>query len=428
MKKIISLLLVLVMVFSMTVFASAANPFEDTYYSKNREAIEALYGLGILEGYGNGKYGPGNTLTRAEACAIIVRAMVEDDLIYESRVDTFTDVDYFAWYRAYVDTAYRHDYMHGYGETFGPNDNVTYAQFATIVLNMLGYNCPQLPGEWPENAVEYAEYLNLYFKVSKHDNDDSIYREDAAQMLYNALDCYMVKWVNGKMVKTGETLGEYLIDNYYVYTAYIYDFDKQGDFIKYVLTDTTVGYCNWNEWDNRIENGDHVEISLDYLGRTVSVDFCHRPEVVTDNIVDIEGKVTDFDLYKNGDFKMIEIEGIVYDAINLNIDNVVSMDESKFDVGVYCRAYYNTNYVITKIEFVTNSNVPQNPVLPEDNSPNTMVSVIVKEGVTKDTAEAWYHTTAECDAFIRNELKTTTITFESIEDIPTTWHKCEECK
>ena len=149
---------------------------------------------------------------------------------------------------------------------------------------------------------------------------------------------------------------------------------------------------------------------------------------MTDNIADIEGKVTDFDLYKNGDFKMIEIEGIVYDAINLNIDNVISMDESKFDIGVYCRAYYNTNYVITKIEFVTNSNVPQNPVLPEDNSPNTMVSVIVKEGVTKDTAEAWYHTTAECDAFIRNELKTTTITFESIEDIPTTWHKCEECE
>ena len=90
MKKIISLLLVLVMVFSMTAFASAATPFDDTYYSKNREAIEALYGLGILEGYGNGKYGPGNTLTRAEACAIIVRAMVEDDLIYESRVNTFT--------------------------------------------------------------------------------------------------------------------------------------------------------------------------------------------------------------------------------------------------------------------------------------------------------------------------------------------------
>ena len=54
MKKIISLLLVLVMVFSMTVFASAHGNhrhFNDVNYSKNAEAIEALYEMGLIDGY-----------------------------------------------------------------------------------------------------------------------------------------------------------------------------------------------------------------------------------------------------------------------------------------------------------------------------------------------------------------------------------------
>ena len=76
MKKIISLLLVLVMVFSMTVFASAAgNSFTDIYNSKNEDAIEFLYDLGLVEGYSVTKFGPKKNLTRAEACALIVRAV-----------------------------------------------------------------------------------------------------------------------------------------------------------------------------------------------------------------------------------------------------------------------------------------------------------------------------------------------------------------
>ena len=158
MKKIISLLLVLVMVFSMTAFASAAgNSFTDIYNSKNEDAIEFLYDLGLVEGYSVTKFGPKKNLTRAEACALIVRALIEDDEIYASTKDTFIDVDYYAWYREWVDTAYRHDIMHGYGNAkFGPEDHVTYAQYATILVNALGYDSLNFeeyggqPHEFPE--------------------------------------------------------------------------------------------------------------------------------------------------------------------------------------------------------------------------------------------------------------------------------------
>ena len=194
MKKIISLLLVLVMVFSMTAFASAAgNSFIDIYNSKNEDAIEFLYDLGLVEGYSVTKFGPKKNLTRAEACALIVRALIEDDEIYASAKDNFVDVDDYAWYREWVDTAYRNHIMHGYGNgVFGPEDHVTYAQYATILVNALGYDSLDFEGTWPANVEELAVKLDLYDNVSVHVSDDEITREDAAQMLYNALWCKMV--------------------------------------------------------------------------------------------------------------------------------------------------------------------------------------------------------------------------------------------
>lgn len=214
MKKIISLLLIFVMVISLSTVAFAAKPydrhFNDIYQSENQEAIEFLYEMGILQGYGNGYYGPARTLTRAEACTIIVRMMVENYGIRKSHT-SFVDVADNAWYREYVDTAHREGYMNGYGNnTFGPEDEVTYAQFATIILNMLGYDCVNLDGTWPANVEEIAEVLGLYRRIGGFVSNDAICREDVAQMLYNALRCKMVRIHNGKFISTGKTLGEFI--------------------------------------------------------------------------------------------------------------------------------------------------------------------------------------------------------------------------
>lgn len=410
MKKILSLLLVLAMIFSMTVFASAHGNwhFYDIENSKNREAIEALYGLGILEGYGNGKYGPGNTLTRAEACAIIVRAMVEEDLIYESRNNTFTDVDYFAWYRAYVDTAYRNDYMHGHGATFAPNDNVTYAQFATIVLNMLGYNCPQLPGTWPDNAVEYATYLNLYYKVSRHNNDDAIYREDAAQMLHNALDCDMVMWKNGRLVKTGETLEEHLIGRYAIVNERIVKHEVFRNYVEYWTETGTNGFCDIDTWDDDILDGDWVWITLDYLGRTVAVDFCFRPLVTIDEEPFDAGTVVYFDNFRDGSFKVISLDsekyrGVIdYSSVSKNVE-FVSIDGSEFGYGCYAAIFMDSNGQIARVEFYSNSdvNTPATPDLEAGEDTNPMPAKFTVYVSDPDNYTA-YHKDADCVKFAEN--------------------------
>lgn len=266
MKKILSIFLVLVMVFSLTMFASAAE-FTDISNSKNEKAIEELYDLGLIEGYGSHKFGPNKTLTRAEAATLVVRAMIEDGMIYMTPVGHFNDVSRDSWYKIYVDTAYRNDLMHGHGHNrFDPNSEITYVQFKTLVLNMLGYSAPRLPGTWPSNVNEIADYLDLDYNTSYYDNNDPIEREDAAQMIFNALSCYMVEYKNGIPYET-DTLFRDLFDK-----------DLSDNFVGIVTTVLQEGGKKENRYITHFwmynERGEWVEIY------DVSFDPIHEKDVV----------------------------------------------------------------------------------------------------------------------------------------------------
>ena len=208
MKKIIAIILAVIMIMSLATVAFAANSFTDISNSKNKEAIETLYELGVIDGYSKTKFGPKLTLSRAEACAVMVRALYGDKIVYWT--NSFTDVPVRAWYAPYVDVAVYYDIMHGHSATtFAPDEDITYDQMATLVLNALGYNAPQLSGTWPENVERIANILGLYDNTSRFVlGSDVITREDACQMLYNALDCSVVEYVRGRIVETDQTLYE----------------------------------------------------------------------------------------------------------------------------------------------------------------------------------------------------------------------------
>ena len=206
MKKIIAVILAVIMVMSLATVAFAANSFTDISNSKNKEAIETLYELGVIDGYSKTKFSPKLTLSRAEACAVMVRALYGDKIVYWT--NSFTDVPARAWYAPYVDVAVYYDIMHGHSATtFAPDEDITYDQMATLVLNALGYNAPQLSGTWPENVERIANMLGRYDNTSRFVlGSDVITREDACQMLYNALDCSVVEYVRGRIVETDQNL------------------------------------------------------------------------------------------------------------------------------------------------------------------------------------------------------------------------------
>ena len=113
-NKFISMLMAVLMSFSMVTSAFAAD-FKDVPEShKNYEAIETLEVLDLVAGYDNKNFGPEDVLSRAQLCTMMVRAIYGDDIHYSAN-NAFTDVPVTHWAREFVDTAYRAGLMVGYG-------------------------------------------------------------------------------------------------------------------------------------------------------------------------------------------------------------------------------------------------------------------------------------------------------------------------
>ncbi len=95
--------------------------------------VEKAYELGIIGGYDDGTFGPSNDVNRAEAVKIIVGAFgIDTSGTHEGGV--FDDVSAMDWFFKYVMTAYDEGLVSGYGDgTFGPGDSMTRGEAAKVV-------------------------------------------------------------------------------------------------------------------------------------------------------------------------------------------------------------------------------------------------------------------------------------------------------
>ena len=99
------------------------------------EAVHTLASLGILNGVGDGRYEPERAITRAEFTAIAMR-FAKAPAIGEVR---FTDVRENDWFYADVAGAVQYGWIEGYGDgTFRPGSSITRAEVTAIVNRMLG--------------------------------------------------------------------------------------------------------------------------------------------------------------------------------------------------------------------------------------------------------------------------------------------------
>lgn len=98
--------------------------------------VETAYNNNLISGYLDGSFRPGNNVTRAQLCKIIVNAQ-------RWTIDTiggphFSDVPVPDPFYAYVETAYNHSIVSGYSDgTFRPGSNATRGQICKIVYNAI---------------------------------------------------------------------------------------------------------------------------------------------------------------------------------------------------------------------------------------------------------------------------------------------------
>lgn len=184
MKKRLSVFLAVLMLVG-TAFTVQAASFTDTPGKSCETAASVLNALGIVEGKSEGVFAPEDALTRAEMATLVLRTVGMDSPA--SGRDIFTDVPSSHWAYSFIAAAYQMGIVNGTSaDTFTPDGVVTYEQAVKMVVAALGYTVQaEAQGGYPTGYLSKAAQLDILGGV-KIGGDMT--RGDMALLLYNALD------------------------------------------------------------------------------------------------------------------------------------------------------------------------------------------------------------------------------------------------
>lgn len=187
-KKVLALVVAVAMLASFGFVASAAD-FSDVASNANyADAVNLLSNLGIINGYEDGTFRPDNTITRAEVAAIMVRMLGAEDSV-EPGATVFTDVPADNWASGYINEAQARGIIDGMGDgTFAPNAEVTYEQVVKMLVCALGYEpAAAANGGYPTGYLYYASRIGVTKGVSGT-TGQAASRATVAKLVYNSLE------------------------------------------------------------------------------------------------------------------------------------------------------------------------------------------------------------------------------------------------
>ena len=204
-------------------------------------------------------------------------------------------------------------------------------------LHGLGYDSLDFEGTWPANVEELAVKLDLYYNVSVHVSDDEITREDAAQMLYNALWCKMVGQ-HGVTLYNVVTAEKY---NTYFTTIQILDVNEYG-WVKFMEETGNIRVVH----KTSVKTGTH-EIVVGHYEKvwiTCNADYskvygvkyfeCAEPVVIAPTYV--EGIVEKIVRDENDKIISVTLDGKGEHFFAAEYDHE-KIGDIGFDIGVECR-------------------------------------------------------------------------------------------
>ena len=201
-KRTLSLALASVMLVGMmSVGASAVNAsdFTDADEIVHKDAVSTMTALGIINGKEDGSYfDPTGTVTRAEMAKMLCVAINGgvDPVLGVKDTPTFTDIKGH-WAESYIEYCAANGIIAGRGNNkFDPTGTVSATEAAKMLLGVLGYNAEKsglVGNDWAINTNVLANQNGLYKNLSNLNANTLLTRDNAAQMIYNALDANMVE-------------------------------------------------------------------------------------------------------------------------------------------------------------------------------------------------------------------------------------------
>ena len=293
-KKVLSLVLCVAMMLSVMVVGAGA-AFSDQSKIKNTEAVDACTALNIIGGYPDGSFKPEGNITRAEVTKMICVALNggKNPAVSTNTTPTFSDVRNnanAAWAEGYIESCAAQGIVSGVGGgKFAPNGNVTGVQLAKMLLVSLGYKSENegfTGNAWATNVNMRAAQKGLYKGLEKMDTSAAITRDNAAQMVWNALQAYEVEYkttlvtdskgqlssqvtVQDKVVGSNNDKITLLKDKY--------DADVNiGTLVSIDGKDLTITMSNSDRAESDTKDTDFTKLGTDYsalLGQKVKVIF-----------------------------------------------------------------------------------------------------------------------------------------------------------
>ncbi|OUQ82728.1 S-layer homology domain-containing protein [Flavonifractor sp. An10] len=200
-KRALSLVLAVVMVIGLMVVGAGAvsyNDFSDREEIVNKDAVSMLTTLEIIQGLPDGSYDPTGNVDRAQMAKMISVTLTNNqncDTLYTNVDSGLTDIAA-NWARGFINYCYVRGIIAGRGDnTFDPSANVTGVEAAKMLLAALGYNADieGLVGpDWALNTAALAQQLGIFRNFTK-DVSEPLNRDDAALLIYNALDVELIQ-------------------------------------------------------------------------------------------------------------------------------------------------------------------------------------------------------------------------------------------
>ena len=188
-KKALAIMVVFAMVLSTVAFAAPAD-VEGTDYE---DAVVRLLALEIVSGFPDGDFQPEGKVTRAQMAKMIMTALGAGEAAKYGGATDFSDVAADHWGSGYIKLAAGRKVITGYGDgTFGPEDEVTYAQAITMIVRALGYEQKaKFYGGYPHGYIAVAAEEGITDDVAVH-SDLPANRGNVALMLDQSLDVPMM--------------------------------------------------------------------------------------------------------------------------------------------------------------------------------------------------------------------------------------------
>ena len=194
-KKVIASICVIAMMLTTVAFAATySDVAEDSAYY---EAIETLNKLGIVTGYEDGTYKPEAGVTRAEMAALVARIQGYGESAAGQTATSFADVPASHWASGYDASAASTGIINGYGDgNFGPDDSVLFEQAVKMIMAALGYTpYAEYNGGYPGGYLAAAQRYNVTANVSNATMSTEANRGTIAQLLANAIDTPLMQQV-----------------------------------------------------------------------------------------------------------------------------------------------------------------------------------------------------------------------------------------